>query len=468
MGKDGFGQVLRGEWTKFRTVRSTAICMVIMFGLTLLLSLFVSSVGSTNANEGPQFSDELHFVHQPLSGDGTVIARVASQDPSHEWAKAGIMIKAGTAHGSAYAAIMVTPGHGVRLQSTFDTDIAGSAGAAPRWLKITRVGGMVTGFESADGRDWRQVGAVTVGSLPGTVEVGPFVSSPFAFTTIKTGGGSETRAFPTTGKARFDNITAPSTRWTDDDVANPDPDLRLGQPGSSTEDSGTFTVTGSGDVAGYGIASWRGPGDDDIVVNSLTGVQIGLMAVVALGVLFATSEYKTGTIRTTFAASPRRGRVLAAKAIIVGGAVFLVGLVASVTAFLVTQPLLRSNGYQPPAYPHPSLTDGPVLRAVVGTALFLAVLALLSLAIGMIRRRTVGAIIVVLVLIIVPQILQPVVSLDVQLWMNRLTPTAGLAIQQTRERFDNAIDPWAGFAVLCAWAAAALGIAVWQLRKRDA
>jgi hypothetical protein len=80
-------------------------------------------------------------------------------------------------------------------------------------------------------------------------------------------------------------------------------------------------VTGSGDVSGYGIASWRNPGNDDMVVNSLAGVQIGLMAVVALGVLFATSEYKTGTVRTTFAASPRRGRVLVAKAIVLSGTV---------------------------------------------------------------------------------------------------------------------------------------------------
>lgn len=234
------------------------------------------------------------------------------------------------------------------------------------------------------------------------------------------------------------------------------------------QSDGSFTVTGTGDIAGYGIASFRAPGDDDVVQRSLTGVQIGLMAIVALGVLFGTSEYKTGTIRTTFTASPRRGRVLAAKAIVVGGTVFVAGLIASLVAFLITQPALHANGYEPPAYPYPSLADGPVLRAVVGTALFLAVLALLSLAIGMIRRRTVGAIILVLVLIVVPQIVAPVLSLNAELWVYRLTPAAGLAIQRTRDRFDSAIPPWGGFAVLCGYLAVALAIAAWQLRKRDA
>jgi ABC-type transport system involved in multi-copper enzyme maturation permease subunit len=53
-------------------------------------------------------------------------------------------------------------------------------------------------------------------------------------------------------------------------------------------------------------------------------------------------------------------------------------------------------------------------------------------------------------------------------WVQRLTPTAGLAIQQTRDRFDTAIGPWAGFGVLCAYAAVALGAAYWLLRRRDA
>jgi ABC-type transport system involved in multi-copper enzyme maturation permease subunit len=469
-GRDGFTQVLRGELTKLVTVRSTVWCVLATIGLTVLLTTLATSVGSTNANEGPRFVDEFHFVHQPLTGDGTVTAHVVSQERSQEWAKAGIMIKAGAANGAPYAAIMVTPDHGVRLQSTFDTDISGNGGTVPRWLRLTRTGASVAGFESTDGNSWRQVGTVNVGALPASAEAGLFVSSPPKIETVKTNGGNETRGSATQGAAVFDNVSGTSLtpgRWTDDTVRPPGGDP-LANEGRSAEEAGRFTVVGSGDVAGYGIASWQPPGNDDIVANSLGGVQVGLMAVVALGVLFGTSEFKTGTIRTTFAASPRRARVLVAKALVLGGSVFLAGLFASVIAFLIGQRNMRRHGYEPPAYPYVSLTDGPALRAIIGSALFLAVLAVFSLGIGTIRRRTVGAIVVVLALVVVPQILAPVMSLNAEVWINRLTPVAGLAIQRTTERFDDAIAPWAGLAVLAAYAAVAFGFALWQLRKRDA
>lgn len=105
---------------------------------------------------------------------------------------------------------------------------------------------------------------------------------------------------------------------------------------------------------------------------------------------------------------------------------------------------------------------------MVGTALFLALLAVFSLGIGAIRRRTVGALILVVVLVVVPQIVGPVVSLNAELWLGRLTPVAGLAIQQTRERFDSAIAPWAGLGVLSAYAVDAMVFAIVRLRGRDA
>jgi ABC-type transport system involved in multi-copper enzyme maturation permease subunit len=160
--------------------------------------------------------------------------------------------------------------------------------------------------------------------------------------------------------------------------------------------------------------------------------------------------------------------VLAAKAIVISVAVFVVGLIASFATFFIVQPIQRGNGFEPPSYPHPSLADEPVLRAVVGSALFLAVLALLSLAVGAILRRTAGAVTLVIALVVVPQVLGVVLSVGVTSWVQRLTPTAGLAIQQTRDRFDTAIGPWAGFGVLCAYAAVALGAAYWLLRRRDA
>lgn len=471
----GFLDVLRGEWTKFRSVRSTVWCLLAAAALTVLMSVFSASVGSTNVNEGPKSEDQSFFVHQPLTGDGSVIARVVSQRNSHEWAKAGLLIKASVTIGAPYAGVMVTPEHGIRMQTAFNTDISsntdisGGAQGTPRWLKLTRAGEWVSGYQSSDGRTWNEVATVKV-DLPRTAQVGLFVGSPAKWEVKRTGSGTSISIGPTIGNAIFDNVTGPTGPWTGTAIAaQQSKEMPIpAEPGAFQQVGETFTVTGSGDIAGYGVSSWRNPGDDDVVVLSLFGVNFGLMAVVALGVLFMTAEYKSGLIRTTLAASPRRGRVLAAKATILGGSAFVIGLVASLIAFLAAQPMLHSNGYNPPAYPHVSLLDSSSVRAVFGTALFLAAIAVFSLAVAAIRRRTIGAVVFVISLVVVPQIVIPVISPDATIWVSRLTPIAGLAIQQTSDRGEYVIGPWAGMGVLAGYAAVALGIALYQLRRRDA
>src|SRR5262249_41386329 len=163
------------------------------------------------------------------------------------------------------------------------------AGTAPRWLKLTRSGNTITGYESNDGTTWREDGTVTV-VLPRTAQVGMFVTSPAALVITKIAGGTSITGAPTVGTATYDNVSVQPVAAQDPagwrrEVVGGGPDQKSGGPalGDVTEAGGTFTVTGSGDVAGYGIASFQGGGDDDIVVNSLAGVQIGLMAIVALG-----------------------------------------------------------------------------------------------------------------------------------------------------------------------------------------
>jgi len=467
-----FRQVLRGEWTKFRSVRSSTLCVVAAIVVTVLLELLGATAGSTDANEQPRYTDQAYFVHKPLSGDGTVVARVVSQLDSQEWAKAGLLVKAGLAPGSPYAAVMVTPEHGVRMQANFDTDQAGPSTTAPRWLKLTRTGNAVTGYESADGQSWQQVGTVTA-ALPQDAEVGLFVTSPSNYRTMRTGSGTGITLESTVGTAVFDNVTVTGAQatpdWVGQSIANAPSKANpsLSEGAGLTRSGGTFTVTGSGDIAGYGVASWRSPGDDDVVMLSLFGVRLGLIAIIALGVLFMTAEYRTGLIRTTLAASPRRGHVLAAKAVVLAGVVFVAGLIASVAAFLLAQPGLHDGGYNPPAYPHVSLLDGSTIRAVVGTAVYLALIALFSLGIAVVRRRTTGAIVFVIALVVLPQIVAPVISPESDIWVSRLTPVAGLAVQQSITT-DQVIGPWTGLGVMCAYAVAALGLAYWQLTRRDA
>ena len=467
-----FLHALHGEWTKFRSVRSTALCLIAAVAVTVLLELLGASAGKTDANDEPRFSDEAYVVHKALSGDGTIIARVVSQRNSNEWAKAGLLVKSGITPGSPYAAVMVTPDHGVRMQANFDTDISGPAVAMPRWLKLTRAGNVISGYESPDGQTWQSVGSVAV-TLPRDAEVGMVVASPPQQVTTRTGGGTAVTMRLTVGSAVFDSVavtgTQPAGDWTGQSISTVPSKINpsLGVADGMTRSGGTFTISGSGDIAGYGIASWRSPGDDDVVMLSLFGVRLGMIAVIALGVLFMTAEYRTGLIRTTLAAGPRRGHVLAAKAVVLAGTVFVTGLVASVAAFALAQPGLHGGGYNPPAYPHVSLADGPVLRAVFGTALFLALLALFSLGIAVIRRRTTGAIVFVIALVVLPQIVAPVISPGADIWVSRLTPIAGLAVQQAITN-GQVIGPWAGLGVMVLYAVAALGLAQWQLSRRDA
>jgi regulation of enolase protein 1 (concanavalin A-like superfamily) len=470
-GRDRFGRLVRAEWTKLRTVPRWLMALAAVIGLALLVVLIESDQAGSEVEEGepleePEFRDELHFVHQPLSGDGSITARVVSQEDSHEWAKAGVIVKERLEVGAPYAAVLVTPDHGVRMQWGFEHDVAGTeGGAAPWWLRLTRSGDVVTGYESADATNWQQVGEVDLDDLPSTVEVGLFVASPDVVTIARQYGSNSVNEAATRGEAVFDNVSveadggSPSPgdgEWNDYDTSV-EPDL-----GGSTESDGVFTLMGAGDVA----RNVR-PFGDDLVELSLSGAKVGMLAVAALGALFITAEFRRGMIRTTFAASPRRGRVLAAKAIVLGGATFSVGLIASVVSFLGWQANLRRTS-RTPGLPELSLANPTVLRAVVGTAVLVALVAVLSLAVATIVRHTAVAIPLVILPLLVPSILSGGLPLPVANWLTRLTPAAGFAVQQTVTRYDTAIAPLVGLGVLAAYAAVALGVATMLLRRRDA
>jgi hypothetical protein len=98
--------------------------------------------------------------------------------------------------------------------------------------------------------------------------------------------------------------------------------------------------------------------------------------------MFMTAEYRRRLIGVSLTAAPRRGRLLAAKAVVIGAVGFVAGLVAATVALAVGKPLLLRAG--PLAWPVSLLTEA---RMVVGTAALLAVAAVLALAIGTIVRR---------------------------------------------------------------------------------
>jgi regulation of enolase protein 1 (concanavalin A-like superfamily) len=125
-------------------------------------------------------SDAFRYAYQPLTGDGTVVARVASLEYVHAWTKAGVMIRETLDASSAHAFMLVSAAKGISFQrrtSTGGTSASTTiAGAAPHWLKLTRAGRTITASTSSDGSSWTVVGSTTF-PMAQTVFVGLAVTS---------------------------------------------------------------------------------------------------------------------------------------------------------------------------------------------------------------------------------------------------------------------------------------------------
>jgi ABC-type transport system involved in multi-copper enzyme maturation permease subunit len=517
-GRASFPHLLHAEWTKFRTVRGWVTGVIVSALVMVLLGVIIASgshgpggPGLPLGPDGEAVSDSFYFVHQPLDGNGSITARLTSLTglvPSgariragqggtgsthsglEPWSKAGIIIKESTRQGSAYAAVMVTGGHGVRMQYNYTHDTAGLPGgvsaASPRWLRLTRTGDALTGYDSADGTHWNVIGTATLAGLPATVQAGLFAASPSVQMTIGQSLGSSTsNTEPTQATGVFDHVSLrdalPSSTWSGDDIGgNADASQPGAVPGQDLgggfhQAGGSITVAGSGDIA---------PADEGTAIGSqtiehpLAGAFAGLIAVIVVATMFITAEYRRGLIRVTLAASPRRGRVLAAKAIVTGAVTFAAGLAAAAVAFLLGLHIMRSNGFF--VLPVTPLTE---VRVIAGTAALLAAAAVLALGAGALLRSSAGAVTTVIAAIVLPYILATagVLPAAPSQWLLRVTPAAAFAIQQSVPEYAQLANactpsqggcyplaPWAGFAVLCAWAAAALALAIIVLRRRDA
>jgi ABC-type transport system involved in multi-copper enzyme maturation permease subunit/regulation of enolase protein 1 (concanavalin A-like superfamily) len=434
--------------------------------------------------EGGTVTDTFYFVHQSLAGDGSITARVTGLSSLAPWDKTGVIVKNGTGQGSAYAAVLVTAGHGVRMQYDYTHDTAGLSGtvsaSSPRWLRLTRSGDTLIGYDSTDGSNWTRIGTVHLAGLPSTVQIGMFAASPDASRRGSSGFRSSGSSSPTTATATVDQVSlqggTSGAAWKGDDVGSGSGGVG---PQASTgfqqdQATGAFSIRGSGDIA----PAVGGPmGDGQAVERTLVGTFAGLVVVIVVGTLFITTEYRRGLIRTTLIASQGRGRVLAAKAVVAAAVAFTTGAVAAAVAIPLCVHMLKANGNV--LYPVGLLTE---LRLVVGTGALLAVAAVLALAAGTILRRSAGAVTIVVAVIVLPYILASasVLPAGPSEWLLRLTPAAGFAIQQSLRAFTQVdsqytpsfgyfpLSPWAGLAVMCGWAALALGLAAYLLRRRDA
>jgi ABC-type transport system involved in multi-copper enzyme maturation permease subunit len=515
-GPDGFAQLLHAEWTKFRTVRGWVIGMIVAVVVAAGIGLLGSGTSSSSCRQvggparsgagcmptfplgpgGEPVTDSFYFVRQPLTGNATITVRVTSltgllppQNPKgpptptrpglEEWAKAGIIIKQNTNQGSPYAAMMVAAGHGVRMQWNYTADTPGLAGAVgpanQRWLRLTRAGEVITGYDSADGTHWTEVGAVTLPGLPSTVQAGLFAASPDYSQESQTfGGGVNGISTVTQATAVMDHVSGLGGSWRGEYIGAGGDASGIGRYHQA---AGRFTVTGSGDIAPI-AAGHGGPADSAATLTDyLLGTFAGLIVLAVVATMFITAEYRRNLIRVTLAASPRRGRALAAKAIVIGAVSFLAGLVGAAAAVLAGTAMTHARGYY--EFPVPGSTE---VRVILGTAALAAVTAVLALAVGTMVRRSAAAAVIVIVTIVLPYFLAvtAAVPLGAADWLLRITPAAGFAVQQPYPQYRQVtaiysafsgyfpLAPWAGLLVLCGWAAVALAWAACLLRRRDA
>jgi ABC-2 type transport system permease protein len=221
-------------------------------------------------------------------------------------------------------------------------------------------------------------------------------------------------------------------------------------------------TVGIGAAAGASAAhSASGPSFDP-TQTSLYGLVFGQLIIAVLGVLTVTSEYSTGMVRTSLTSMPRRGTMVAAKAVVLAAVGLGTGLVASFGAFFAGQELMGHHINATLGQPH-------VLRAVIGGALFLAVSGLLGLGLGLILRHAAAAICAAVGLLFVLFILALELpsSWRVGTWVPL---NAGSQIWQTvaPAASTHMLSAWTGFAVFCGYAAIAVIGGLILFRKRDA
>jgi hypothetical protein len=511
-GRDSFWHLVHAEWIKFRTVRGWVIAVLITIAAITAFVFVASGVShSCVASGGPAACpvqptgpggvpvvDAFYFAHQPVTGNGTVTVQVSSLTGEVEinqasngalemgpglqpWSKAGIIIKENTSEGSAYAAIVVTGSNGVRMQWNYVNDTPGLAGrvsaSSPRWLRLVRDGGTITGYDSANGTHWTLVGTAALPRLASTVQAGLFAAgSYYESRSCTLDSNFCTRA---TGVFRHIDLTWPATGWTGTNVGGANSGVPA--PGTLHESAGAITMASFGDISPGAGTAYGGTGQS--LQRALDGTFFGLIPLIVVAAMFMTAEFRRGLIRVSLTAAPRRGRLLAAKAVVIGAVGFVAGLAATTLALTVGTPLLRRSGGL--AWPVSLLTE---VRMVAGTGALLAVAAVLALAIGTIVRRSAPAVAIAILVTVVPYLLafhsgsQPRGSGPGGGggWPLQFTPAAALSVQQAVPQFhqllavyplDNGyypLTPWAGLAVECAWAAAALAVAFFLLRRRDA
>jgi ABC-type transport system involved in multi-copper enzyme maturation permease subunit len=219
-----------------------------------------------------------------------------------------------------------------------------------------------------------------------------------------------------------------------------------------------------------------------LLSGGLFGLMLGQLAVITLGVLVITSEYSTGMIRTTFTACPQRWRVLAAKAIVFFALSFVMTTVACTIVAVINAAALSDQEIPTYAAEDPIMrgsveagrivaNTGQWLGATVGAGLYVALLGLLSLAVGTLLRHTAGAVTTMIGVVLLPLIMALFMVTEslshVREILIKYSVLNGLASLYRIPMDDGTGTGWPGVGLLAVITAVALVAAYAVLAKRD-
>lgn len=233
----------------------------------------------------------------------------------------------------------------------------------------------------------------------------------------------------------------------------------------------TIVITvlfGAGMAMGYAGSPDRAEEAKTMIAS---GSVMGMIVVAVLGALVVTGEYASGQIRSSMMAVPRRGRLFAAKALVVSGFSFVLGVLCVALSYAISHPFMKGHAG--------SLTDAHYLGLFWGTGLSFAVIALMAMGLGYLTRSTAGAItVVVSLLFVVPipfglmagrwQWATKVLGLLPNTLSTAVSDPFSLAHQWGQAGTTTFLQHWQAIAVFAAWTIVPLVIAGVIFTRRDA
>jgi len=305
-------------------------------------------------------ADAFHFAYKPLSGDGSITARVVSmQGASGWWAAAGVMMRETMDAGATNVAVVEAPqpnyfGFQARTTTNGSASQFGTESATPPyWVKLTRSGSNFSGYTSADGATWTQVGWTQTINMAQTVYVGLAV---------------ESGSVSSLATATFDNVSVSSSLQS--------PTVGSLQPSSGSE-SDSVTISGSnfgstqgnstlsfGGVQSTAIANWS---DTQIIATVPSGAASGPVSVIVNGL--QSNQNVIFTINTNISGiNPNSGAALSQIQISGSGFGATQGL-SSVTANGIPAPVLSWGTRSITAVIPATASTGSVVVTVGGIAI---------------------------------------------------------------------------------------------------